>query len=210
MGRDLNINGPCLVTVKGGGALAQSSGGEGLILHELGLSIGDIRIIPNFIHRDINCDDFGPDVPPEVMVSLADAMIHMVLIHYDNQVLDWCMSNSLGFYDDGVNDLNAGTMAGAGTILGGGQAIQDSTNLLISLNLSAPGVVTPDNVHTFAPRPWRFPAAYIAANPMEIPLGTTRTAVVIRWRAIPYVTYNSRSSELKSRAAVLWNRTADT
>lgn len=223
MARDLYVNGPCLVKVKGRGALADTIGGEA-VLRELGLSTGQIRIIPNFIHRDIQCDDFGGDVPAEIMCMLSDVQIHMVLVHFDEEVLDQCMSNSLGGYYNVDNEpaFDPGIMAGAGKLLGGGREIFGTNNLFMSLNLTAPGEAAADGENISLKRPWRFPAAYIPANPLDIPLGTDRSQIVLRWRAIPYVptvepispgesgAVRLRGIEPKSRGAILWSRTADT
>ena len=45
------------------------------------------------------------------------------------------------------------------------------------------------SVHIASPveaKPWRFPTAYLTNRPMELPLGTSRSLVILNWRAIPY------------------------
>ena len=86
MTRAFNIFGESLVTVYGGDHLSGSaftSGGA-----QLGLSLDQIKITPRFHHRDVHTDDFGPDIPPEVLWNLADIRINMTLVHYDYDVLD--------------------------------------------------------------------------------------------------------------------------
>jgi hypothetical protein len=215
MARDLYIQGPVLVKVRGTGALAAEEGGEETT-HELGLTLGPVRVVPNLVHRDIRVDDFGPDIPAEIMSTLADAQIHMTLVHFDDDVLDKCIANSMGgqYRASGFSDtLVGGVFAGAGSLLGNGKQVGEPGNNFITLiltttNASALNVVAP----------YRFPTAYICANPLDIPLGTERSLVTVRWRAIAYVppfpateatvpTSSTIPQEIKSRGSVLWYRT---
>lgn len=222
MARNLYINGPCMVKVKGVEALVNNVEDREVKTWELGLTQGPIRIIPNFIHRDIYVDDYG-DVPAEVMAMIADVQIHMTLVHYDADVLDNCMINSIGGYHADmatVGSLTAGTMAGAGKLMGNGRQLYEAGNRFITLILtSRPTSLDPPGTdpNEF---PWRFPAAYIAANPMEIPIGTERSLVTLRWRAIPYrppfaadannpAVSTTTVQELKSKGAVLWYRSEE-
>lgn len=240
MSRDIYVNGPNLIYVKGMGALSRDGKPKKL---ELGLTQGPIRIIPNIIHRDVFSDDFGPDVPAEVMSTAADAQVHMTLVHYDESVLHQCIQNSMGNYDTIYNastgadpealddqglDITslsrAGYFGGVGKMLGGGKQRFEAGNLYISLSITAQVYSRQFPEFREEPRPYRFPTAYIAANPMEIPLGTERTLLVVRWRAIAYrapfapkgTTPNDNristttTRELKSKGAVLWDRRVDT
>src|SRR4051812_41229379 len=58
---------------------------------QLGLAEKGILVRPNWWHRDLHYDDFGLNIPPEVMWMLADVSIRMRLIHYDQIILDTCM-----------------------------------------------------------------------------------------------------------------------
>src|ERR1700733_288058 len=125
MPRDFVVNGECLVQVKGG---AQFGSGEAIcVLSDLGLADSPVVITPTFYHKDILVDDFGPNVPAEVMWNIAEVNIRMALIHYDIDILDICMAeamggapdNSPGFeFPDGEILSPAGTLAPAGALLG--------------------------------------------------------------------------------------------
>ena len=164
-------------------------------LKELGLAVDSIKVSPIFKHRDIHCDDFGPDIPVDVMWKLAECHISMTLIHYSVNVLKACVNESMAGSDDG-------TLAANGTLMGAGKQNNNAKNHYISLNLLAP--ILED--------PWHFPAAYLSDRPVEYPLGVNVQTVVMSWRAIPYVAYSlgaPQTSELKSKNAVLWDRVLD-
>lgn len=208
MTRAFQINGETLVRVRGG---AHMSGVAIGTVSELGLASESIQVIPRFVHKDIKCDDFGPDIAADMMTQLADVTIRMQLIHYDRDVLDICMDESMGGGRGGVFIRNAGVLPPAGTILGGLKPLFASGNHFISLNLASPQLVYP----------WRFPAAYLTGQPLEIPLGSKSSIVVAEWRAIPYVvpprvtTLSAASGtmssvgEIQSSGALLWDRTPD-
>ena len=143
---------------------------------ELGLSYGPIRIIPSFKHQDLKADDFGPDVPPNVLWMLGTCTISMTLIHFDEQVLDDVINKSMGGSEDGV-------LAAAGTPM---------NDNYVSLNIQPSGIALP----------WSFPSAYLADSPFEYPLGSQVSAVVLRWRAIPFTSAVNPSSQ----GAALWSR----
>lgn len=195
MARDYFINHQTLVRVKGGAHLGTNPVG---VLSELGLCSEAIRISPTFAHKGVNVDDFGPDVPADVMWQLAHVDVSMNLVHYDTDVLEACMDESMGG-GRGTNGTGlAGVMAPAGRLLGGRKAVFASGCHLISLNL-------------VGNTPWRFRACYMTAPPYEYPVGNERSVVKVNWRAIPYVTPTSAgTTELRSSGAVLWDRTLDT
>lgn len=204
MTRDFCINGETLVKVKFGAHVS------GVKLRELGLAAEEVRVIPKFYHSDIRVDDFGPNVPPEVLWMLAEVRISMTLINYDPNVLDVCISESMG----GVSPLrDAGTLAPAGTLMGGGGLIFGSGYHFISLNLLSPQLGNP----------WRFRASYLADLPVQIPLGTKTTLADCQWRAIPYQPLITKGTalttsgavtvttinEIISSGAILWDRFPD-
>lgn len=198
MPRDFVINGETMVNVQG---FLSVSGGFGSF--ELGLTSESVRVSPRFIHRDVHIDDFGPDIPVEVINMLADVHIRMILVHYDPQVLTACVGESLG------GSLIDGRMIPAGTPMGGGFPLGAFGNHYIELTLTSPFL-----------SPWRFPAAYLTSQPLEIPLGTERSLVQLDWRAIPYTIPNFSSgpmagpvgitffsgSEIISSGVALWYR----
>lgn len=208
MARDFQINGECLAMVKGHGALADlpmSSPDAAAHLWELGLTTESVTITPTWQHKDINTDDFGPNIPAELLWQLADVRIRMTLIHYDRDILRDCMIESMG--GGSLVDANGlfvdGTLAGAGQPMGNGLALFASGNHYISLNLTA----------TSGGQPWRFPTSVLTAQPLEIPIGTKASLAVLNWRAIPYrplPSQNDLNLDIVSSGAVLWDHTLDT
>lgn len=146
--------------------------GETMVLvdsQELGITTDPIKITPRFVHQDIHCDDFGPNIPPEVMWLLADAVIRMTLIHYDSQILQEALADSMANADAG--DDAEGTFVGAGSLMGA------NGDNYVQLGIKS---ALPEGID------WYFPTAYLMEQPMELPLGTERSLVVLTWRAVPY------------------------
>lgn len=196
MARDFQIAGETLVVVKGGAHLVSGGIGRGIADgRELGLSSDAIRLSPKYVHHDMRIDDFGPEIPADVIANLADVTIRMNLVHYDKDVLDVCARESIG----GGNG-RWGVLAPAGTILGGNKFFFSSGWHYMSLNL-----ITRDDFS------WRFRAAYLSQPPIEIPLGTSRTISQLTWRAIPYAEPTSMfdPGEIVSSGRVLFDHTVD-
>jgi hypothetical protein len=180
MVRDIQINGECLVSVRGG---AHLSGGPLGVLTELGLSADDVRIIPRFFHRDQAVAGFGPNVPAEVQWMLSEVYVRMSLVHYDKDALQVCVAEAMGGADITVSPIpgltfSDGTLVGAGQSLGRYRPALASGCHYISLNLTSP----------VEQLPWRFPTVYLAESPVEYALGTKAQQVQLNWRVIPYVT----------------------
>ncbi len=185
MVRDFYINGEAMVSVKGSVNSFLST------IQELGLTSDAILISPNYVHKDLTADGFGPFIPNDVRWMLGDVNIRMKLIHFDSPVLDCCLAESTG-----GNHLipgflaNPGILSPAGVILGNGCQQFASGNHFISLNIA----VADNTLDTPA---WHFPSAYLAQPPMAFPLGTEKSIVELNWRAIPYfnsVTLDSTAS----------------
>ena len=197
--RNFRINGESLVRVKFGGHIvsgsSQVSGSFPVLASDafvsgpisyrcfdLGLSLEEITIRPRWYHQDIHVDDYGGEVPPEVMALMMDVNIRMNLVHYDRSVLDACISESYGGHPNTVPGLfpgtvgQAGVLAPAGSLLGNNIAAGLSGNHYVSLSILSP----------LEEYPWRFLTAFFSQLPMEYPLGTHKSAVVCNWRAIPY------------------------
>lgn len=219
MSRSFHINGESLVRVKFGlhlisGAIpfsgsAPISLASGCTVYELGLAEEAVTIVPHFRHQDVHADDFGPHIPAEVLAQLSDCTIHMKLIHYDRNVLDACMGEALG--GTSPNTPAGAVLGPTNQPLGAGHTLGSSGCHYVSLNILSPV----ENV------PWRFPASYLPALPLEMPLGTEKTVVDLVFRAIPYVspysTYQSQGrgtifipQEIASSGARLWDHTLDT
>lgn len=193
MTRAYQINGECLVEVKGG---AHQSGNAIGDRTELGLASEQVIIRPRFVHADVHVDDFGPDIPPEVLCMLAEVQLSMTLIHYDKDALQVCIEESLGqFSSPATVD---GVIGPAGSPLGNGRPRLASGCHYISVNLTSPVLNYP----------WRFRTCYLADRPVEIPLGTHTSLVNLNWRCIPYRP-SSSGVEISSSGAVLWDHSRD-
>ena len=212
--RDYQIFGPALVQVRFGAHMPAGLSnitGSTTNLCELGLTSDAIRISPAITQKGIHTDDYGPDVPAELMWLLGEVRVRMTLVHYDADVLDVAWTESMGgpFYlsDQGAgtfttagdsNVLTAGWMQPAGMLYGNGLARLASGNHYMGLNVtSASGI------------PYRFPTAVLAEQPFELPLGAEKSLTVLNWRAIPYNPPNA-AGDVYSSGAVLWDRTLDT
>lgn len=182
MARIFVVNGECLVSVQGmvGTDIEEAS--------ELGLAERGITVTPRYSHKDIHVDDFGPDIPIDVLTQLAECTITMTLVDFDPDILDACLAESMG---GGI----AGTMEGSGILLGAGIPLYEDGCHYITVTLASPVLGNP----------WTFPASYMPVHPAEIPLGTSKTLAKLMWRAIPYVVPNG-NNELVSRGAVVWLR----
>lgn len=166
MARDFNVNGECLVYVKGNGALAAGSSPG---YWELGLAQGPVRISPRINHLDVYADSFGPKVPPELLWQLAEVQVRMTLIHFDKDVLNACVVESMA-------GGTLGDFVAMGTPMGAGQALYASGCHYIGMLLTSP-------VLNF---PWAFNACVLTEQPIDWPLGVDASAVITNWRAIPY------------------------
>ncbi len=209
MANAYNINGETMVMAKGGAHFATVPGLGGIVMSQptqVGLASDSIRITPTFRHTNVPSADFGPAVPPEVMFNLAHVDISMGLIFWDNQVVDLCMAEAMGGLGAG---FGAGKMQPAGQMLGRGRPLLASGNSFISMVLLSPVLGIP----------WRFPASYLTAPPLEIPLGTKASLIQLNWRAIPYASPllsggnftsgNPRGKDVLSSGVVLWDHFTD-
>lgn len=188
MGRDIYINGETMVNVKGNSGSAIGS------LTQLGLTDpqGIVTITLNYNHDDILVDAFGPNVPMDEQVFLSDAEITMTLVHFDEAVLEECLRLSLAA-------PVFGQLSRAGTRMGANNARFAVGNSYIGLNIASP----------VAAKPWRFLTAYLTGPPVSWPLGTKRSLVSLKWRAVPYV-QDPWGGGTGSQGVVLFDRTADT
>lgn len=174
---------------------------------ELGLAEEKVYIRPDYRHRQLIQNDFGPDIPAELHWMLAAVDIQFTLIHYDKNVLDYCMSESMGGTINlgGVQQF-AGILQPAGVTLGRGLFPQESGCHYISVNILSPQLAFP----------WRFRTTYLNIQPVEIPLGTERSAVMCNFRAIPYIPLETVFSQqgtpqldAVSSGIVLWDHQLD-
>lgn len=186
--RQFAVNGPCLVKVKGRGTLFDKIIPDGpdepdnVRFNELGLTSEQILISYVSHHRDLLTDDFGPQVPAEILVQLAECRIQMTLIHYDPYVLQACLSESMGgaydtqvYLGDSYLMPRPEMMFAANRPLGGGVPVLRNGCHYIELYITSPYLATP----------WMFPTSYII-HETKIPLGTETSKVDLIWRSIPY------------------------
>ena len=177
MARAYIINGPTLVKVTLP-VNATVGGGE----FELGVASEPITVSPKFSHLDVHSDDFGDQIPPEVLWMGAETSIEMTLVHYDYDVLLACLTEAMGGKD-------GSGLAGFGTPMGGGK----SGNHYIKLTLTSPTLSDP----------WNFTSAYLSENPIVHPLGVERSLTKLTWRSIPYKAL-AKDSDVISAGASLW------
>lgn len=209
MGRDFVVNGETLVRVKGGSHTGSYLSGGISVNTDLGLAVDSIRVIPKFVRKDIYVDDFGPDIPAEVLFMLGECTIQMGLVHYDPVILNTCVAE--GMAGGGGGNLD-GVMAPAGTPMGALIPVFSSGCHYVSLNLLSPQLNLP----------WRFRACYLNDPPFNLPLGTEKSIPMLNWRAIPYTAPQTASlstspgagpsppGELISSGIQLWDRVLNT
>lgn len=185
MARDFQINGECLVTVKG-------AAGSGIAtLQELGLAADPITVTPVFKHKDINVDAWG-EAPAEVQWMLAEVFINMTLIHFDQSILDICIRESM------AGAAAIGQMKRAGARMGNNTARFNASNHYVGLNLSSP----------VQGKPWRFFFTYMPSSPLVVPLGVEKKIIQVGWRCIPY-TQDPYGSGTGAENYQLWDHSAD-
>lgn len=167
----------------------------------LGLASGPIVVTPEFYHKDMIVDAWGQNAPVDTQFMLASAHISMRLIHFDRTVLNYCIAAACG-------STVVGGMARAGYRMGGNVARFAPGNNYIGLNIASPVDLLP----------WRFLYTYLYGQPIEYPLGTEKSEVLLNWRAIPYTTDPWGGSVAQpntlpgtgANGAILWDNTSDT
>ncbi len=178
MARDFVINGESLLTVKGG---AHMSGGQIGMLTQLGLATDQVRITPRYFHLDMKVDDFGPNVPAEVMFNLAEVYVNCKLVHFDIAAAAACwgeaMAGGVPSVVPGFPGPVDGFLAPAGSLMGNGLPVLSSGNHYVHLTILSPVLGLP----------WRFLAAYMTGPPFVLPLGNEKSMMDVSFRCIPYV-----------------------
>lgn len=140
---------------------------------QLGLSQDAIQITEYFIQDDIGVDAYGntgsPN-PPDMQIFGSFAVFETNLVHYDPIILQECIRLSFG------NAPTEGSQARAGTLYGSNVPLYAANNCYISVGVSSPV----GNI------PWTFLSCHMSERPFVYPLGTKRSVVQVRWRAIAY------------------------
>lgn len=203
MTRQYVVYGESMIYVKG-----RSTSGIGVYKREIGLTDSPIRITIKINHKAVHPDDFGPDVPANFHTNLAEVIVRMTLVHYDDYILRTCIRESM--VSAGIID---GVCPPGGTPIGNGGALFSSTNYFISLN-----ILPLNGLH------WRFPACVLSPS-LEYPIGTSLTSPELVWRGIPYasltpletytlpslpgVIFSPHRGDILSYGAVLWSHILD-
>lgn len=185
MSRDFKINGEAMIYVKGRAGSAIQN------IQELGLAMNEVTCSPQFYNDPITLDAWGNQAPADIQTFLASVGISFDLIHYDSEILDVLMKESLG----GASDI--GKLVRAGTRLGKGTALYSATNNFFSIGISSP----------IEGKPWRFFACHLDRNPAQFPLGTKRKVVRVNAQAIPY-TVDPWNAGQGAQDALLWDHVA--
>jgi hypothetical protein len=182
-----------------------------LVVYELGLSLEDIRINIRTHHQAVYVDDFGVEVPADLVTQLAEAFIFVNLIHYDPQVVQMAISESQGGPPSNSID-SAGVMAGAGVLMTGGKRSGVSGNHFMELQILPQFEETTINKDGEVEgsgdrlsRIYRFPCTFLMDR-VEIPIGATKISVMTSWLARPGLrTSDTVNQELTSTGAVLYD-----
>lgn len=209
MSRSFEVFGEYLVKIRFGLHLSGVFTFSGSNYTELGLATDSITLIPRFVHRDIKVDDFGTDIPAEVLWMMADFNIKMSLIHFDIDVLELCMMESMGggfvppILDGGANPIeNIGDLYPAGTIMGGKQYTNlPNLNIVVPQDISGchyMGLWLMSTNPVNALTDWFFNSTYLLAPPLQIPIGTKATIAQLLWRAIPTMNVNASGQVFSS------------
>lgn len=175
MVRDFQIPGPLLVRIKLGAhvlttPLGSNNGNSALF--ELGLCSEAVSVTFQYMHHDLQADDF-PQTPPELLWQGATVDVRTPLIHYDPTSLNASLVESQAA---NAGSFPFGTMPPAGLPMAGYTELQASGNHFISLNLVSP----------VAGQSYRFRACVLTGPPVTLPLGVEAIVAVANWRAISY------------------------
>lgn len=189
MARNYYVNGETLVKLKGGAHL-QNFGMSGSSVVTLGVAADPIEISYNFNHQDQHTDRFTNEKPVDVMWMGGDAIIKINLIHFDNDILDTAISESMDGYSP-----NNGSTGIPGLTLGHNLAPYASGCRYMGLGLTSS--ITSGR---------SFPTCYLHQQPVQVPLGTKRSIVQVQFRAVRYAKMNTDGTVAES-ASLLWEYT---
>lgn len=166
MSRAFYVNGESMVLVKG---RSDSSIGT---LTQLGLTDSPIEILLDYKHLPIDVNAYGY-VPPEVQAMGMMARVNMTLVHFDEDILQALVQESLAAPAEGQ-------LGHAGALLGNGAA------------RFAPGVLTGNKLFgvniqsAIGQQPWRFLYCMLMGTPLRWPMGAERSLVQVSFLGIPY------------------------
>jgi hypothetical protein len=191
MPRGFFINGPCLVEI---GFPAQY-GGSGL--EELGLSTDSVQVIPHFEHYEKHIDNFGPNVPADLIGLGGWAEVRMTLVHFNPVVLRACINESLAGGFGAFGGQFTGLLGPIGEMFGNGvKAYRGTGSHFVGVCLTSP----------YIGFPWRFLSA-VLQDQATWPLGTKTSMVDLSWKCLPRITspYQNSTTDLRSTGAAIWD-----
>ncbi len=142
-----------------------------------------------FRHIDVNADAWGQE-PFDVQFMLSEVIISCTLIHLDRSILDECIRLSMGA------PTTVGMVARAGTRMGNNVARFAVGYKFFGLQITSP----------VAAKPWQFFHTFLPEQPFEFPLGTEKSRVPIRFRAINYTT-DPYQGGVGAQDQLLWSHT---
>lgn len=186
VGRGWFVNGPAMVSVRGGADAPDIQS-----LTEFCLTQNPISVVPSLTHADINLDAWG-DAPPEVQCRLGTLTVSMDPIDFDPDVLSILIALAAGRIGSVANE---GTLGPAGIRMGGNAARFASGWKYVSVSIYSPD----------AGRPFGFLNAYLQSPQMAMPLGTQKSVVPVTFRVIPY-TQDPWQGGAGAAAQSLWVR----
>lgn len=159
-------------------------------LYDLGMTTPEsLKIIPRTWKCAINVDSQGPNAPAELMNGCAECDVTMTLVHHDRTVLAVCQGESMG----GVSFLPQSSVpTGTGAGVAGAEGLIPPPGMLMGNGL-LPGESGCHymSLNLVSILPWRFPTAYLVEQPVVIPLGTKRSLIETKWKAILYQPFSA-------------------
>jgi hypothetical protein len=199
MTRQYHIEGEVMVAVVGYDTLLSTGANLGLADNSIEIEI-DIR------HGDIHTDDWGNEIPAELMAKLGQVFITMTLVHFDPSALGDCVALSLGATSTTPTglptDLPDVSVGPYGQLMGRGSFLSSLTPT--KANYVRMYLIPARRGQT----PTRILACTLTGPPIRIPIGTVRSLVQLKWRAIPYGEFND-DNELISAGTTILDHTAD-
>lgn len=156
----------------------------------LGYSDGGVRVSVRLAHEDVHCDLMGDQVPTDVMLKGADALVSLRLRLWDQAVLSAVMTVGNPFNSAFEGAFLPGYIGGLLGAEGG------TFRLLVVPPYAS---FKPSQAATL---PWNFPMAFLYSSADFEGLGMRATAAPIQFRAIPALSPTTG-------VAVLYNRLTD-
>lgn len=189
MARSFYINGESMVNIQG-----PSDSPVIPVQTQFGLAADAIRVTIIKHSKKLIVDAYGQDNPVDEQVFGAEAIIDINFIHFDAAILAECIRLML------PGAVTEGLLGRAGRPRGGpisGLSALGTGTHFVALNITSPVMGLP----------YTFPYCYLDEQPVTIPLGTEKSIVQTRFRAIAY-TVDPWGGSVGSLGSTLYTRTA--